>query len=92
MTVYDPTAEAAARAEELERLVELVGVCGYSTGHADTAEMLVRELLEQFEGVRRERDVLREYVAADARQQSSKTRQWWAKDCLEKADKAREGE
>lgn len=92
MTVYDPTAEAAARAEELERLVELVSICGYSTGHADTAEMLVRELLEQFEGVRRERDVLRAALTAIADADppysiSSKG----ARAILEDADKAREG-
>lgn len=40
------------RETELERLVQLARDCGYATGHADSAEMLLREVLEQCEATR----------------------------------------
>jgi len=41
------------RQSDLERLVQQVRDAGLSTGHADTAEELMAEVLDQVEGLRR---------------------------------------
>lgn len=42
-----------------ESAVQLVRDCGLATGHADDWMSLLREVLEQVENIRRERDILR---------------------------------